>query len=89
MALQSRVSFDGSWSQRCEALHCFRAFIDPYQKKGGDFEVVEQSQKNFRGNDIGTAQAMQGEILRRQPLGNMTNGFADRELLTSNEQLAI
>jgi hypothetical protein len=40
MAPESAISFDGSWSHRRAAPHCFRSFIDPDQGKIVDFEVV-------------------------------------------------
>jgi hypothetical protein len=43
MAEECAVSFDGSWSQRRRALHCFGAFIDPHQSKVVDFDIVERN----------------------------------------------
>ena len=59
------ISFDGSWSQRRRALHCFGAFVDPDQKKVVDFDVVERSQGTYAGNFNGTSQAMESEVLSR------------------------
>jgi hypothetical protein len=64
MQPESAISFDGSWSQRRAALHCFGAFIDPQQRKVVDFDVVERTQGSYKGNFEGTSQAMETEVLR-------------------------
>jgi hypothetical protein len=65
MARGSAISFDGSWSHRRAALHCFGAFIDAKQKKVVDFEIVELAQGTDSGDFVGTSHAMESEILRR------------------------
>jgi hypothetical protein len=72
MGPDQAVSFDGSWSQRRAALHCFGAFIDPRQKKVVDFEIVEKSQGQYKGDFVGTSQRMESEILKR--MGARWNG---------------
>jgi hypothetical protein len=64
MGDESAISFDGSWSQRRKALHCFAAFIDPSLRKVVDFDVVERDQGAYKGNFQGTSQAMETEILK-------------------------
>jgi hypothetical protein len=65
MGRVSAISFDGSWSHRRAALHCFGAFIDPKQKKVVDFEIVELPQGTDDGDFVGTSHAMESEVLRR------------------------
>jgi hypothetical protein len=65
MSTGSAISFDGSWSHRRAALHCFGAFIDPLQHKVVDFDVVEQSQGQYKGDFEGTAQGMETAILTK------------------------
>jgi len=51
------LGFDGSWSQRRAAKHCFGAFVEGRIKKGHDFKIVET--ENFTG----TSQGMERETL--------------------------
>jgi hypothetical protein len=67
MTDESSISFDGSWSQRRNAHHCFGALMDPIQRKVVDFETVPRSfghQKIFLGDYEGPSKAMECEILR-------------------------
>jgi hypothetical protein len=68
MAEHSAISFDGSWSQRRNAHHCFGTFIDPAQKKVVDFETVSRGfghRKIFHRDFEGASKGMECEILRR------------------------
>jgi hypothetical protein len=58
----SAISFDGSWSQRRNALHCFGTFLDPRQGKVVDFDALEDV--SCGGEYRGTSQAMESEVLR-------------------------
>jgi hypothetical protein len=67
MADESAIGFDGSWSQRRNANHCFGAFVDPIQRKVVDFDTFSRGFGDytvFAGDYEGTSKAMECEILR-------------------------
>ncbi|EAY05754.1 hypothetical protein TVAG_476240 [Trichomonas vaginalis G3] len=61
----SGLLFDGSWSQRRNAMFCYVQFVEEKLKKIVDWEVISKSFKNFKGNFNGKSNEMEFEGLKR------------------------